>query len=491
MSNESSGIFSYIDQEKPESNRPSRVPRALAIGASIVIILAGIQAASGLLGPLLLALFIAIVLLVPLHWLQKRGCPKFLAFLIVLFCTIALFVIITYFVSTSLNRFIGEIPAYKDRVVKKYNEIDDLVKKWWFRFGEGEKKPSEQSDQTTDEPAVPVVPKSATNGATTGQQPTALQGQGILAQGNALGHGDASATSRPVRAREEGEDSESQGVALGYDTSPLQGDSNMDAIGEEQEPEDPTVEDDDIPAPSPEEVERFLKQAKELEELPSLIALDPQNVALWVAKAMQYVQKMLEGGFLVLLFTIFMLFEASYFPATVNRAFSKDSPINIEHFQRIADDVRRYLILKTVANLMSGGAAMFVYWMFGIETWFFWGIVAFVMYYIPNLGGTLAAIIPGIIILVTKDISMVLLYALCLLTIECTIAYGIEPKILGHGLRLSTMVIILSLFFWGFLLGAIGLFLAAPLTVMIKIVLQAFPETRWIAIFLEGGREKH
>jgi predicted PurR-regulated permease PerM len=93
---------------------------------------------------------------------------------------------------------------------------------------------------------------------------------------------------------------------------------------------------------------------------------------------------------------------------------------------------------------------------------------------------------------VIGGISGVLLYAICLLTVECTIAYGIEPKILGHGLRLSTLVIILSLFVWGFLLGPIGLFLAAPLTVMIKIILQAFPETRWLAIFLDGGRqEKH
>jgi len=130
--------------------------------------------------------------------------------------------------------------------------------------------------------------------------------------------------------------------------------------------------------------------------------------------------------------------------------------------------------------------------MFGVEEAFFWGIVAFFMYYIPNLGGTLAAIIPGLLIFISNDVSWVLLYALCLLTVECTIAYGIEPKLLGHGLRLSVLVIILSLFFWGFMLGPIGLFLAAPIMVMIKIILQAFPETRWIAIFLEGGRaEKH
>jgi predicted PurR-regulated permease PerM len=219
--------------------------------------------------------------------------------------------------------------------------------------------------------------------------------------------------------------------------------------------------------------------------------LDPQSIAYWLARMMLYLRNMLEGGFLVLIFTIFMLFEASVLPAKVDRAFSKDSPINIVHFHRIAEDIRRYLFLKTLANLMSGGAAMFVYWMFGLEAFFFWGIIAFIMYYIPNIGGTLAAVIPGVLILIANGIPSMLLYAVCLLTIECTIAYGIEPKILGHGLRLSTMVIILSLFFWGFLLGPIGLFLAAPLTVMIKIILQAFPETRWLAIFLDENKKKN
>jgi predicted PurR-regulated permease PerM len=206
---------------------------------------------------------------------------------------------------------------------------------------------------------------------------------------------------------------------------------------------------------------------------------------------MVYGRNMLEGGFLVLIFTIFMLFEASFLPEKVNRAFGSDGPINIKHFHRIAEDIRRYLFLKTLANLMSGSAAMLVYYMFSVPAFFLWGIIAFFMYYIPNIGGTLAAVIPGILILIVHGIPGVLLYAVCLITLECTIAYGIEPKMLGHGLRLSTLVIILSLFFWGFLLGAIGLFLAAPLTVMIKIILQAFPETRWLAVFLDAGSEKH
>ena len=452
MDSESSGIFNYIEQEKSAS-RPSRVPHALAIAASMVIIMAGIYAASSLLGPMLLALFLAIVLLVPLRWLQKQGCPQFLAFLFVMLCSIALLGGVLYFIGGSMNNFIGKIPAIGEQVVVRYNQLvvrynqlENQLAKWGFMIGEGQKNGQAEPDPSeppTNEPAVP----------------------------EAVSQVIPSVVSVPATADE-------ANVPEGAEPP----ESETDETGETE------LTPKTIPSLSPEEQSVWERKAEEAQL--SLISLDKQSVALWLTRIALYARHMLEGGFLVIIFTIFMLLEASYLPVKINRAFGKDSPINIEHFHRIADDVRRYLILKTVSNLMSGAAAMAVYWMFGVPEAFFWGIIAFFMYYIPNIGGTLAAIIPGILIFITKDVSWVVLYAFCLLTIECTIAYGIEPKLLGHGLRLSTMVIILSLFFWGFLLGPIGLFLAAPLTVMIKIILQAFPETRWIAIFLDGGREK-
>ena len=456
MSNDSSGIFSYIEQEKI---RASRVPHALAIAASTVIILAGIQAASGLVGPMLLALFLAIILLVPLRWLQKRGCPQFVAFLFVLVCTIALFVGISFFVSKSLTEFIKTIPGYAKQVVKQYDDFKVQLEKVGFSLG----KLVEKIPQGTED-----VPKE--------QKPDGPSPQEVRGISSPPPKEVPSVASPPAITDAE------------CDMADVENLESFVENGEDDADEVPTS------ASTLEEVDDWIQ--KTVQKEPSLIDLEPTVLAAWLARAMLYVRGMLEGGFLVLLFTIFMLFEASHFPAKVNRAFGKDGPINIGHFHRIAEDLRRYLFLKTLANLMSGSAAMFVYYMFGVPAFFLWGIIAFFMYYIPNIGGTLAAVIPGILILVappgiTGGISGVLLYAVCLLTIECTIAYGIEPKILGHGLRLSTLVIILSLFFWGFLLGPIGLFLAAPLTVMIKIVLQAFPETKWLAIFLDGGREKH
>ena len=472
MSSEESSVFNYAGQEKVRS---ARVPYALAITASMVIILAGIQAASGLVGPILLALFLAVILLVPLRWLQDHGCPQLIAFLFVLICTITMFVALFYFVSRSLTDEIRRIPGYRDRFVEKYAELEHQIEhqleQWGLGIGELSARVMPGRTDSLDEP-VPAVPPPPDEPVVSIQPPATPPPviiKKIIRPAGIPGALSDSEEDSEVLAQEGSE-------PLELETGEAQ--TSIDAI--------PSVP-----------IEEVIGLVKEMEAKgPSLIALDTSVIAFWLARIMLYLQSMLGGAFLVLLFTVFMLFEASHLPAKVNRAFGKDGPINIGHFHRIAEDIRRYLFLKTLANLMSGSAAMLVYFVFGVPAWMFWGIIAFFMYYIPNIGGTLAAVVPGILILmsphpVTGGITGVLLYAVCLLTIECTIAYGIEPRILGHGLRLSTLVIILSLFFWGFLLGPIGLFLAAPLTVMIKIILQAFPETRWLAIFLDGGREKH
>ncbi len=250
------------------------------------------------------------------------------------------------------------------------------------------------------------------------------------------------------------------------------------AISMEEKP----METEDDPEEDPEEQEEFdtVIQAVKKEK-PPLFTLDAKSVMYWAAQSLTELRRMAEGGFLVLIFMIFMIFEAAGFPAKVDRAFGKEGPINNEHFHRIAEDIRRYLFLKAISSLMSAAAATFVYWVFGVPATLF---VAFFLYFIPNVGGTLAAIIPGMLIFMTYDVQGLLLYILCLVAIECSIAYGIEPRMLGHGLGISTMVIILSLFTWGWLLGPIGLFLAAPLTIMVKIIFQAFKETEWIAILL-------
>jgi predicted PurR-regulated permease PerM len=387
-----------------------------------------------------------------LRFLQNLRCPNFLAYLIVIGTVVVLFISVSYFVGKSLNDFIGKIPAYKDRFTEKYSQLETQLEKLGFRIGKLAEPSSGESTASVSERSL-ATDSTEDKADTTGAKALPLT--------------DADAAADEAKTDEGGFESI---AALLLPKS--------------------SIEERTLPTVAPEVVEEMVRKhyQESKEDGKPLINLEPQNVMLWIADVFVHLRHFIESSFLVLVFSIFMLFEASQFSTKVEKAFGKDGSLNNKHFHQIAQDIRRYLVLKTIVNCASASAAMLVYYIFGVPAWLFWGIIAFFLYYIPNIGGTLAAVIPGILIFVNYDLPGVFLYVPCLIAIECTIAYGFEPRFLGHGLGLSTVVILLTLVLWGWLLGPIGLFLAAPLTVMVKIILQAFPETKWLAVMLDDAR---
>ena len=111
-------------------------------------------------------------------------------------------------------------------------------------------------------------------------------------------------------------------------------------------------------------------------------------------------------------------------------------------------------------------------------------MVAFLLNYIPNIGSILAAVPAVLMALVQFDIGTALMVAGVYLFVNILIGSILEPRIMGQGLGLSTLVVFLSLIFWGWLLGPVGMLLSVPLTIMVKIVLDAKEDTRWIATLL-------
>ncbi|MDR1965060.1 MAG: AI-2E family transporter [Planctomycetaceae bacterium] len=475
MFNEESSSIQFVESSPSSVSLPKPKPeivyRFLVMGAATIILLAGIKAASGIVSPMLLALFMAIILVVPLRWLRNHGCPNSIALIIVLGGTVFVFCGISYFVGRSLNDFILRLPAYKNRIVQKLDQLDKQLEQYGFVLGElGKEKDVTKTEVLTDN-HFPFSEKSPAE------------------QVEQAGNSEQLRHSEPKSSQPE------NNVPSSFVESehPVEENTDDDVLVEktsEKESADDaeiSVPDEIVPVSS-EEIAQILN--KRDKEQPSLIALNPESVMYWVTKSLVELRHVAEGGFLVLIFTVFMVFEAARFPEKIDRAFGKEGPINNEHFHRIANDIRRYLFLKAISSLMSAVAATFVYWIFGVPATLFWGVFAFFLYFIPNIGGTLAAIIPGMLIFMTYDLQGVFLYAICLIAIECSIAYGIEPKMLGHGLGISTVVIILSLFSWGWLLGPVGLFLAAPLTIVVKIIFQAFKETEWLAILLDDHKRQ-
>ena len=477
----------------PHYNQPPKqeyVFHGLIITAAIVIVLAGIKAASVIIAPMLLALFATIILLVPLRWLQSKGCPSLLSLVIVLGCVAIFFFGLTRVVVRELTKLSDDATKYAIKIEHEFRNVENWLKKNGFRidFGE-EKKPDspENLDPTHPEDHVDSPENNVANGQiasggeVTDMRPTPQPSVEpdphpetlLLAQIPDIPTGDIA-----VGAENNIDDMETD----------EQADKTLfEAVLDYTSGIFPSRDENDF---EPDEEDIAIFQQKILPPVePSLIDLNAQNLYSWFTKTVEVVRHLIESSFLVFIMTIFMIFEASRFPAKIDRAFGK-GPITNEHLHKIANEIRRYLFLKAFTSFLSGAAATMVYLAFGVQGALFWGLIAVFLYFIPNLGGIIASIIPGLLIFMDGGVPWLLLYVVCLIAIECTLAYGIDPKILGHGLGISTVVIILSLIIWGWLLGAIGLFLAAPLTIMVKIILQAFKETEWVAVLIGDGSRR-
>ena len=116
-----------------------------------------------------------------------------------------------------------------------------------------------------------------------------------------------------------------------------------------------------------------------------------------------------------------------------------------------------------------------------------WGLLAFLLNFVPNIGSVIAAVPPVILAYVQLGALPTSIVILGFSIINVFIGSFIEPKFLGKGLGLSSLVVFLSLVFWGWVLGPIGMLLSVPLTITAKLGLEANPNTRWVAILLGGS----
>jgi predicted PurR-regulated permease PerM len=146
--------------------------------------------------------------------------------------------------------------------------------------------------------------------------------------------------------------------------------------------------------------------------------------------------------------------------------------------------VNRYMVIKTLASLATALCIWLWLRIFGIDFAALWGILAFLLNFIPFVGVILMTIPAVLMALVQTDLQTSLLVALGYVVINTVIGSFLEPKIMGRGLGISTLAVFLSLLFWGWVLGTVGVFLSVPLTIALIIALEASPQTRPFAILL-------
>jgi AI-2 transport protein TqsA len=195
----------------------------------------------------------------------------------------------------------------------------------------------------------------------------------------------------------------------------------------------------------------------------------------------------LTNGFLIILTVIFMLLEASSVPVKL-RAIFQDPEASLGNLKKFSDTVIRYIGIKTAISFITGVFVAVFLTIMGVDYPLLWGLLAFILNYIPNIGSIMAAVPAVLLTIIQLGLGRALVVAIGYVVVNMVMGNVIEPRLMGQRLGLSTLVVFLSLIFWGWILGPVGMLLSVPLTMTVKIALDNSEDTRWIAVLL--GSEK-
>lgn len=213
--------------------------------------------------------------------------------------------------------------------------------------------------------------------------------------------------------------------------------------------------------------------------------VDPGAVIGLARGALGRIAQFVSMTFLVFLIMAFMLSEFTVFPDKFHYI-TGDSTAEEDRLAKVVTEVQTYLGIKTVISLATGmilgGWAYFM----GLDFPILLGMVAFLLNYVPTVGSIIAAI-PAVLlsVILVGTVGHALLVALGYVVVNTVFGNIIEPNLMGRRLGLSTLVVILSLLFWGWAWGPLGALLSVPLTVIVKIWLENTTDLRWVAILLD------
>jgi predicted PurR-regulated permease PerM len=227
--------------------------------------------------------------------------------------------------------------------------------------------------------------------------------------------------------------------------------------------------------------ERFGLSAQGLLDL-----LDPGQAMGLAANLLNSVSGALTNVFLILFTMILIMFEMASFPDKLRVAIPSAQE-KLDYLSSVGESLEQYMAVKTAVSLLTGTIVTLLVWLVGLDFPVLWGLLAFALNYVPTIGSILAAIPAVLLALVQLGPGEALVVAGGYAAVNVVVGNVIEPRVTGQRMGLSTLVVFLSLLFWGWVLGSIGMLLSVPLTMTFKIALASSPETRWLSILMDSG----
>lgn len=215
---------------------------------------------------------------------------------------------------------------------------------------------------------------------------------------------------------------------------------------------------------------------------------DPGIAFSFVGNMLASLGNVMTNAFLILLLVIFMLAEEVRFADKMMFAKQDKAQSSLKALEKFTDSINQYMALKAGLSLLTGLLVLVWLLFLGVDYPVLWAMLAFMLNFVPNLGSILAAIPAVLLALVQLGPLDALWVALGYVVVNTVVGNVLEPRIMGRGLDLSTLIVFISLVFWGWVLGPVGMLLSVPLTMTVKIALENFPDTQWIAVMLSSGK---
>lgn len=218
--------------------------------------------------------------------------------------------------------------------------------------------------------------------------------------------------------------------------------------------------------------------------------IKPTELVSWLLAFFGGLVSVFSNIAVVTLIVIFLLIDAFDMPKKVLAEVRAGN----SYVSRIADfgtDIRQYMYITTIVGLVTGGLDAVFFLALGVDFAILWGILAFLLSYIPTIGFWLAAIPPTLLAFLESGPLVGLVVFLGIVIINGFAENVVKPRSMGAGLNLSPFVVVFSVIFWSAVLGPFGAILSIPMTLIIKeLVLEVDDQNAWMAHFLSAATEE-
>ncbi|MBN2825927.1 MAG: AI-2E family transporter, partial [Campylobacterales bacterium] len=229
----------------------------------------------------------------------------------------------------------------------------------------------------------------------------------------------------------------------------------------------------------------FFEKYKIPMKVEDIIAIfDPSQIIGVTADFVKAMGGFMTKSFLTLIVVMFLFLEASLFEKKIDYLF-KDKPLK-DKVELFLTHVNTYFVTKTATSMTTGLIVFLMLSFFRLDNALLFGVLAFFLNYIPNIGSIIAAIPAILLSLLQLPFFDTMMITIGYVIINVTIGNLIEPRVMGRGVGLSTFIVFVSLVFWGWMFGAVGMFLSVPLTVVIKIACNKSRKLHWVAVLLSN-----